>query len=88
MDGENDGKNPIKMDDLGVPLFSEISIWGNPFKSLVVYTLLYSPKDPFVCPKDPGIPRTIPMTRGWDGNRPSILRIFRRILDSKGESTF
>ena len=28
MDGENNGKpeNPIKMDDLGVPLFSEISI--------------------------------------------------------------
>ena len=29
MDGENNGKpeNPIKMDDLGVPLFSETSIW-------------------------------------------------------------
>ena len=23
MDGENNGKNPIKMDDLGVPLFLE-----------------------------------------------------------------
>jgi len=29
MDGENNGKpeNPIKMDDLGVPLFLEISIY-------------------------------------------------------------
>ena len=27
---------------------------------------LYNPKDPFVCPKDPGFPRTNPMTWGWD----------------------
>ena len=57
-------ENPIKMDDLGVPVFSETSIWGNPSESLVVYTLLYNPKDPFLCPKDPGIPRTFPMTKG------------------------
>ena len=25
MDGENNGQNPIKMDDLGVPLFLETS---------------------------------------------------------------
>ena len=54
-------ENLFKMDDLGVPPFSETSIWGNASKSLVVYTLLYNPKDPFVCPKDPGIPRTIPI---------------------------
>ncbi len=34
------------------------------------------PRDPFVCPKNPGFPRTNPMTWGWDVsiiNPPSIL---------------
>ena len=28
--------------------------------------VLNYPKDPFVCPKVSGLPRTIPMTWGWD----------------------
>ena len=24
------------------------------------------PKDPFVCPKNPGLPRSIPILFGWD----------------------
>ena len=34
MDGENNGKPYEQMDDLGVPLFSETSIYWNPFEWL------------------------------------------------------
>ncbi len=49
----------------------------------VSWEKLYIPKDPFVCPKNPGLgPRSNPTTV-WDGIfRPSILRIFGRGLDS------
>ena len=32
------------------------------------------PKDPFVCPKSPGLPRSIPILFGWDWNPKNPIR--------------
>ena len=52
-------ENPIKMDDLGVPLFLETPIWI--YYIIIVHTLRIQ-----VCPKTGISPTTNPMTYGWD----------------------
>ena len=70
-------ENPIKMNDLGVPLFLETPIYRgeitpvipNDFRPFVgLYLHLYLERAHLVriqiCPKSPGFPRTNPMTWG------------------------
>ena len=56
--------NPLWMFQLDGHLFSKVK----PLDFSPKVPFLGSPKNPFVCPKNPGFSRSIPILFGWDWN--------------------